>query len=132
VSWRYSFQLFAPLRAVVLGQPLIQAEVSMPNRDSLRVGAESKGEISIKNLTEVPVKIIGVKRSCSCVHLKTEPTFRTIPSKGSLTIPFAVIPNKVGWVPQRVVLYTDYPKQMCVLVDVLGFSMEKIDVKESD
>jgi hypothetical protein len=114
------FQLFAPLRAVVLGQPLIQAEVSMPERDSLRVGVESTGEVTLRNLTDTPVKIVGFERSCRCVGFESNPTSQVIPAFGDVALLFSVVPKKPGPVYQRIILYTDHPKQFRVTADVLG------------
>lgn len=72
------------------------------------------------NRTEQPVRIVGMKSSCTCVmpapgFFSPEPhpkTFGTV----------VVIPKHQGEFRQRVVVYVDHPLQSFVLLDLVGWA----------
>ena len=52
----------APIRAMLVGEPLIQATVSL--HDELILNRETTGQVEIWNCSSQPAKIIGFSRSC--------------------------------------------------------------------
>jgi hypothetical protein len=108
----------APLRAMVLGEPPMQAVVRIDGE--LVHNKESTGQLKIDNRSGRPAKIVGMSRSCHCLNLVEDAFSKTIPANGRITLSLVVKPNKLGPLHQRVTLFLDHPKQFRLNVDVFG------------
>ena len=108
----------APIRAMLVGEPLIQATVSL--HDELILNRETTGQVEIWNCSSQPAKIIGFSRSCRCFDLSENPISQTIPATGRLVFPLVIKPTKLGSLHQRVELILDHPKQYRMNIDVFG------------
>jgi hypothetical protein len=91
----------------------------------LTVRLQSKGEVTIRNLTDIPAKIVGFERSCRCVGFESNPASQVVPGFGNVTLTFLFVPRKSGPVRQRIILYTDHPKQFRVTAELFGSVREK-------
>ena len=110
--------LAAPLRAMVLGVPPVQATVKLDG--DLVLEQRQTGRVIIVNDSLQAGRIVGISSSCRCFDLSEDPVSKSIPAHGRIEIPLWIKPNKPGRLHQRVELFLDHPKQFRVNVDVLG------------
>ena len=108
----------APLRAMALGEPPIQAMVRIDGE--LTVDRDSTGDVVLWNRSPQPAKIVGLNRSCSCFDFSDNSFSRIIPANERLSLPLVIKPEKTGPLHQRVVLFLDHPEQFRVNIDVVG------------
>jgi hypothetical protein len=113
------FPLAATLRAKVLGEPLIVGIAIFD--EELFLEKESTGKIELQNRSTYPAKIIGFSNSCRCFDLADNPNSKILPAYGSVVLPFAIKPKRVGALRQRFDLFLDHPNHFRVNVNVLGF-----------
>lgn len=109
----------APLRAMVLGKPPIDAVVRIDG--DLILNQETVGKVRLSNASSRTATIIGVNRSCRCFDFRRDPVRQLVPSNGQLALPLVIKPNKLGPLHQRVVLFSDHPEQARVNVNLFGF-----------
>ncbi len=87
-----------------------------------KVGSEIPVTIKLKNLTSIPLSIIGIQRSCSCIRSSHRPI--AIPPDGEALVDFVVHSKNAGKFHQRVVFYTDSKRQFSFAEDIFGFLEE--------
>jgi hypothetical protein len=109
----------APLRAMALGEPAIQATVRIDG--DLILNQETAGKVELWNRSSHSGKIIGQNRSCRCFVINGDPIFKSIPAGGRISFPLVIKPEKPDPLHQRVVLFLDHPEQFRVNIDVVGF-----------
>ena len=109
----------APLRAMALGEPPVQAIVRIDG--DLSLNQESNGQVELWNHSSQPAKIVGLSRSCRCFDLNDSPFSKIISANEHITLPLVIKPEKTGPLHQRVELFLDHPKQFRMNVDVFGY-----------
>jgi hypothetical protein len=97
-AWQYACGLRVTIEPTV---------VSIPEA---RVGEIRAAVVLVRNLTDAPVRVVGVTSTCTCARASDSMPL-AVPAKGAkelhLTLDFRKHP--VGVVEQRLVYYTDHP-----------------------
>lgn len=114
------FPIAAPLRSVVLGEPKIQATVSVT--DPLKVGEECSGEVELHNTSSFPARIIGISHSCRCFDFRDDPTTVVLPAHSRISRALIIKPRESGPLRERIELFLDHPEQFRVAVNFVGMS----------
>jgi hypothetical protein len=124
VSLIFAIQLSvaSPLRAMVLGEPLLVARVRIDG--DLRLNQSCDGIVTLENRSSWPAKIMGLAQSCRCFDLMDDPVSKIVPAYDRISLPLVIKPNKLGPLRQRVELFLDHPKQFRVKADVVSFVKE--------
>ncbi len=109
-------EILSPLRARLLGDSPILATALIS--ENMTVGMPSFSSVSIINRSNLPARVVGFSKSCSCVEFKAEPIL--IPANSTWNTEITIVPKIVGNFHQRVVFFLDHPDQFRLKIDVLG------------
>ncbi len=102
-----------------------RGERLLPDQTSKFFGTVKRGtdpsvSFMLKNESNLPVKVLGAKASCTCLVLRSTP--HTIPAGDEGTVQVQVMTNKqIGEVSATLVLYTDVPGHGAIRLSVNGF-----------
>lgn len=92
----------------------------------LEQGSKSFVTFELVNMTDRLVKLIGANSSCTCVVADDLPTSIPAGARKNLRIQvFLAADKEVGPINQTVTLYTDYPSQPSILLQINGESVER-------
>jgi len=117
-AW-YSFGGISQTLAYLRGDPLI-TDAYARSVGTIERGSNQEIVFKISNHSTRPVKILGAKTSCSCVHLDSLPL--TVLGEGSL--PFRIrfyAGVRQGKVVENVRLFVDHPSQRRLDLTIKGY-----------
>lgn len=109
----------APLRDLVLGKPPLQAVVEY--QGEMVLNQKVTIHVDLCNHSFSDAKVVGVSRSCRCVHPLDDPSGKLIPFGDRTALPLSIVPDRTGPFHQRLILFVNHPKQFRLNVDVVGF-----------
>lgn len=93
--------------------------------DDLVVGVSQRSIATLTNESDVPITVVGAKKSCGCIAIDLKPI--TILPGDEVHLPFLVTPTHTGPFHHRLVYFLDSQHQQRVHVEILGTCKEKLD-----
>lgn len=118
------FPFAASLRNRVFFQSPLRAEVVFVGQ--LELGQQSTCKVAIENVSQHTASVVGVQKSCVCVGIKNILGVEFLPGQ-SKNITLNLLPNTVGRLHQRIVVFLDHPDQFRMNIDVVGNVKDRVD-----
>ena len=115
----YAFTGSTPAMLAYLHGEHIYLDRTTATLDGVRANAKYDVPFALQNLTRQPIRIVGLKATCSCVVSKDYP--RTIPPMARVVVPVEYRPKAQGGSFHEVVtLFTNAPTRPVIQLAVVG------------
>jgi hypothetical protein len=112
----YHFGSFAAALGYLEGDRLLVAD-PFKSIGEVPSGSKHLVSFSVRNYSGRPVRILGVKSSCSCTTIEDLP--RTLNAGQTMTVPVTVdLPRSGETFLGHIEIFTDYPEQAAVLLRI--------------